>query len=130
MHERFIDSLERIVKCDVATVTNANVDKLSEADCRRALPLACKMLCQLTNIAGIKIVLGQAFEKLKECQGKQLVRWEAEAKKHAQEVARLRAEAEATEKRLKQLTSDVNACVKRLCTLWTPSTKARKGTFS
>ncbi|KAH7704675.1 E3 ubiquitin-protein ligase MIB2-like protein [Aphelenchoides avenae] len=80
----------------------------------------------MTNIAGIKIVLGQAFEKLKECQSKQLVRWEAEAKKHAQEVARLRAEAEATEKRLKQLTSDVNACVKRLCTLSTPSTKARK----
>ncbi|KAH7705106.1 E3 ubiquitin-protein ligase MIB2-like protein [Aphelenchoides avenae] len=108
-------------------ITIADFSRLSEADCKRALPLVWKMLDQSMKGVGLLNAINHAYGERLESKEKLLRRWDAEANKQCQEVDRQRAEAEAAENRLKELTASVKTGAKRLAKLSSPPKKAHKG---
>lgn len=130
MHNRFIESLEGILKCTVGQATTVAISELGEADCRRALALACKMLCETSRVSHMHSAASCAFSEWMDCERKHLRRWDAEACKYAAEVEQLRSKAEAMDKLVKQVTTRVNNLDKTPAPLSTPVKKAKHGTFT
>lgn len=128
VNHRFSTAFRNLVKVDASKFTSVDVSCLTEADCRRAMALACKMIDQLTSLAGMTTVTTGVFKEKAEFRHKQLRAWDVEACKYDKEMDQLRTEAAATELRLKQLTVSVNTCAKRLAALC--PRKAKNGIFS
>ncbi|KAH7709079.1 hypothetical protein AAVH_23660 [Aphelenchoides avenae] len=89
VQEKFYDAFKRMTSLDTCEVNRASIGGLTDAQCRQALLLTCKMLQNVTEIHLLDMALASAFEHLFHHFGEQFSKLETYARSFAKETVDL-----------------------------------------